>query len=90
MSEEAEVMRYSRTEVSQNNETNSLWLIIDNNVYDVSKFINEVGHKRRFQGVRRYAAKHAREKRSSENRYGFCLQKLAKISNIISFPELEK
>lgn len=77
MSEEAEVMRYSRTEVSQNNETNSLWLIIDNNVYDVSKFINEVGHKRRFQGVRRYATKHAREKMKLKKSLRFLPSKIS-------------
>lgn len=33
---------YTREEVSKNNDAKSTWLIIDNGVYDVTKFLNEV------------------------------------------------
>lgn len=42
MAAEAEVKLYSREEISKHNSNKNTWLIIHNNVYDVSEFLNEV------------------------------------------------
>jgi cytochrome b involved in lipid metabolism len=34
--------KLTREEVSSHNDANSTWLVIDNAVYDVTKFLNEV------------------------------------------------
>lgn len=39
---EAPVKKYTRAEVSQHNNLKETWLIIHNNVYDVTNFLNEV------------------------------------------------
>lgn len=36
------VAKYTRSEVSQHNNLKETWLIIHNNVYDVTNFLNEV------------------------------------------------
>jgi len=36
------VKTFTREEVAKNNDANSTWIIIDNSVYDVTKFLNEV------------------------------------------------
>ncbi|XP_014092289.2 cytochrome b5 [Bactrocera oleae] len=41
MAAEAEVKLYSREEISKHNLNKNTWLIIHNNVYDVSEFLNE-------------------------------------------------
>ncbi|XP_017466884.1 PREDICTED: cytochrome b5 [Rhagoletis zephyria] len=41
MAAEGEVKLYSREEISKHNTNKNTWLIIHNNVYDVSAFLNE-------------------------------------------------
>ena len=39
---EGAVKAYSLKEIGEHNSKESLWLLIDNGVYDVSKFLDEV------------------------------------------------
>lgn len=42
MSTETEVKTYSLAEIAKHNSNQSTWIIIHNNVYDLSVFLNEV------------------------------------------------
>lgn len=41
-----ELKKYSREEVKIHNNVNSCWMIIDNKVYDITKFLDEVSADR--------------------------------------------
>ena len=43
---ETETKTFSLDEVSKHNDSKSPWLIIDDKVYDVKKFLDEVGKRR--------------------------------------------
>ena len=42
---EAETEKYTLEEVKKHNQAGSSWLVIDNKVYDVTKFLDEVRQK---------------------------------------------
>ena len=42
---EAETKKYTLEEVKKHNQAGSSWLVIDNKVYDVTKFLDEVRQK---------------------------------------------
>lgn len=41
---ETSVKTYSLEEISKHNSNQSSWIVIHNNIYDVTKFLNEVSH----------------------------------------------
>ena len=43
--DEAETKKYTLEEVKKHNQAGSSWLVIDNKVYDVTKFLDEVRQK---------------------------------------------
>lgn len=46
-----EITFYTKAEVQEHNSDNSLWVIIANKVYDLTKFLNEVRFKKVLLGL---------------------------------------
>lgn len=46
----SEVKTYSLAEIKAHNTNKSSWIVIHNNIYDVTEFLNEVGSSQKFQG----------------------------------------
>lgn len=46
----SEVKTYSLAEIKAHNTNKSSWIVIHNNIYDVTEFLNEVGSSHKFQG----------------------------------------
>lgn len=42
MPDAGEVKKYTRAEVKQHNNSGSAWIILDDKVYDITKFLDEV------------------------------------------------
>lgn len=41
---ESKLPKYSWEEIAKHNYAQSLWIVIDDKVYDVTRFMEEVGH----------------------------------------------
>lgn len=46
----SEVKTYSLAEIKAHNTNKSSWIVIHNNIYDVTEFLNEVGSSQKLQG----------------------------------------